>query len=129
MNRGAAGIGSATVVLMFTVLCMAIFALISHTSAQNGMALANAEARLVRGYYEADALALGIAEELAANPQDTRIVDGVAEFTCGITEQKELYVKLAMRAGSYDVLAWRMRDTGQWQPEGGMAVWPGTQTF
>jgi hypothetical protein len=104
---------------------MAIFALITHTAAQNDMALANAEAMLVRGYYEADALAVAIAEELAANPGDPRISGGVAEFSCEISEQKELYVKLELRGGSYKILAWRMRDTAEWPPAGGLPVWPG----
>jgi hypothetical protein len=125
VNREAAGVGSATVVLMFTVLCMAVFALISHTAAQNEMALARAEERLVRGYYEADALAVRVAEELAANPGDPRIADGFAEYTCAISERKELYVKLKLRGGSYDILAWHMRDTAEWQPDGGLPVWQG----
>ena len=121
MNRGVAGVGSASVVLMFTVLCMAIFALIAHTSAENDMALAQAEAELVIGYYEADALAVRIAAELAAKSKAPEI----AEFVCEISDQKELYVKLALRCGGYDVLVWRMRDTAEWQPEAGLPVWPG----
>ncbi len=122
MNRGSAGIGSASVVLMFTVLCMAIFALISHTSARNDMALAQAEAELVKGYYEADAMAERMAAELAADPNAPE----TAEFTCEISDNKELYVKLAISGGAYDILVWRMRDTEEWRPEGGLPVWPGT---
>ncbi len=139
-NRGSNGIGSATVVLMFTVLCMAIFALISHTAAQNEKALADAEAELVAGYYNADALAERVAAQVLAAEEDLQTLLGVditrgwdealaaptAEYVCGISERKELYVKLALYDGAYEVLIWRMRDIAPWQPEGGLPVWPGS---
>ena len=51
MNKSGIGIGSASVVLVFAVLCLTIFALISYTAAINDKALTEVEVRLVKGYY------------------------------------------------------------------------------
>lgn len=135
MSRGGAGFGSASAALVFAVLCLTIFTLITFTSAKNDKALADAEASLVTGYYEADTLAEYILAELLGTdtaPDSIRGVEitshrdtGEVEFSCRISDRKELYVKVALRESSYDILCWRMRDTGEWDAEEGLPVWPG----
>ena len=133
------GTGSASVVLIFTVLCLTVFTLISYTAAGNDMDLATAEAKLVKGYYEADTLAERILTELLAAKTVPKAVYGVAiatewdealasqtaEFSCAISQRKELYVKIAFRENAYDILAWRMRDVGDWPLDTSLPVWPG----
>lgn len=135
MNRGGIGFGSASAALVFAVLCLTIFTLITFTSAKNDKALADAEASLVTGYYEADMLAEYIlAELLEADtvPGSIRGVEitshsdtGETEFSCRISDSKVLYVKVALHGDSYDILSWRMRDTGEWDADEGLPVWPG----
>ena len=137
MNKKGSGIGSASLVLIFTVLCFSIFTLISFTAAENDMALARAEAALVKGYYEADALAFLIASDIAAartipaslrgtdihSGWDEDLMAMTAEFSRAIAGQKELYVKIAVHGGTYDILVWQMRDTGEWQNDTSLRVW------
>ena len=139
MNKSGIGIGSASVVLVFAVLCLTVFALISYTAAGNDKALTDAEARLVKEYYEADTLAeLVLAELIAADtiPDSVRGVeitarwDGdmlveTAEFSCVVSDGRELYVKVAFYGDSYDILNWRMRHTGEWRPNDDLPVWLG----
>jgi hypothetical protein len=129
MSRKGIGVGSSSLVLVFTVLCLVIFTIISHVSAGNEMALAQSEADLVSGFYEADALAFQILNELVQADEIPDSVRGVniyssrdealnariAEFTCAITQQKELYVKIAFFEDGHDVLAWQLRNTGLWE--------------
>jgi len=117
VSRNGAGIGSASLTLIFAVLCLAVFSLISHTAAANDMALAKAEAALVKGYYEADALA----EQLAAEVEGT----GRTEFSVAVSQSRELYVILDIKEDTADILAWRIRDTGEWRPDTSLPVWPG----
>ena len=163
MNRSGFGIGSASMTLIFAVLCLTVLALISHVSADNDKALSDAEAKMVIGYYDADVLAERIVAELIAltsennatysdvqansqvgihedassgAPADSdeiailpatvlgvEITSGrdndpeaqTAEFSCAITDAKELYVKIALRGDSYDILSWKMRDSIEWE--------------
>ena len=139
MDRSGTGIGGTSIVLIFTVLCFAFFALISYTAAGNDMALAEAELALVKGYYEADALAESIIAGLLAAETTLEELHGVdikpgrdeseavqtAEFSCAVSDRKELYVKIALKGDGYDILAWQLQDTDEWLPDTSMPVWPG----
>ena len=139
MNKSGIGIGSASVVLVFTVLCLTVFTLISYTAAGNDKALTDVEARLVKAYYDADTLAeCVVAEMIAADTipgsirgveittqWDWELMADTAEFSCAVSEGKELYVKAVFYGDSYDILSWRMRDTGTWQTDDGLPVWSG----
>ena len=61
------GIGSASVVLVFAVLCLTIFTVISYVTAVNEQNLTAAEVRLVKAYYAADAAAESILAEILYN--------------------------------------------------------------
>ena len=139
MNRSGIGIGSASVVLVFAVLCLTVFAVISYTSAAGGKALSDVEASLVKSYYEADTIAECIlAELLTADtiPDSVRGVEVTAkidpelaaetvEFSCAVSDGKELNVRIALYENSYDILNWRMRNTGTWQIDDDLPVWTG----
>jgi hypothetical protein len=141
-QSGATGIGSASLVLMFTVLSLAILAIISYTAANREKALADAEAALVTGYYEADLAAEQVVAEILAGDAIPETALGVAitqgwddgyqadtaEFVCPISDKKELHVKIAVgdESGAYNVITWQMRDTVMWQPDDSeLPVWLG----
>jgi len=137
MNKGGIGVGSASVVLVFAVLCLTVFSLITLLVARNNRALAETEASLVTGYYEADALAEQIiAEILKAGtiPDSVRGVEidtswdmnleiEVITYLCPLSDKKELYVKLAVDGDDVDILNWQMLDIGQWEFDDSLGVW------
>ena len=141
MNKSGIGIGSASVVLVFVVLCLTVFAIISHTAARNDKALTDVETELVKNYYEADTMAECIlAEFLAADTfpvpysilgveltmrQDPELAVETAEFSCPVSGDRELYVKVAIYGDSYDILSWRMRSTREWTIDNDQPVWLG----
>jgi len=139
MNKGGIGIGSASIVLVFAVLCLTVFSLITYVVADNDAALVDAEAKLVTGYYEADALAERIVAEIlnaSVIPESLHGVDIFSDwdwdlgadtvyFMCRISESKSLYVKLAFHLDTYDILSWRMIDTDSWEFDDTLNVWLG----
>ena len=139
MNKSGIGIGSASVVLVFTVLCLTVFSLISYTTAANDKALTDVEARLVKSFYKVDTIAECILAELIAADKMPDHLGGVkitsrwdwdltaetAEFSCVASDGKELYVKVAFYGNEYDILSWRMRNTGVWETDDDLPVWPG----
>jgi len=141
LNKGGGGIGigSASIVLVFAVLCLTVFSLITFMVAGNDKTLVVAEAQLVTGYYEADALAEQVLAEIIGAGTIPETVLGVdiqtawdssagAEvtfFNCPISDNKELYVSLAISGGKYDIISWRMRDTDEWAFDDIFDLWPG----
>lgn len=139
MNRGGIGVGSASIVLVFAVLCLSVFTLISLSTATSDKALTDAAVETVTGYYRADTLAEYIlADILAADavPETVRgvavssVLDfdtsaSIASFSCPISDVKELYVEVAVFEDTYDILNWRMRDVGDWSVDDSLPVWPG----
>ena len=137
MNKGGIGVGSASIVLVFAVLCLTVFSLITLVVAKNNQALAETEAGLVTGYYEADALAENIVAailEAGEVPDSVRGVEidsywdmdleaEVASFVCPLSDKKELYVKLALDGDGVDVINWQMLDIGQWEFDDSLGVW------
>ena len=115
------GIGSGSLVLILTVLCLVFFSMISYTSANNDLRLARAGADAVVQYYEADTSAVRFMDELSAREDKAPVV----EFTCYISEEKELYVKLVLEDGGYNIAAWQVRATGLWLPDMNLPVWQG----
>jgi hypothetical protein len=140
MKNGGIGIGSASLILVFAVLCLTVFSLITFVVARSNKALSDAEAKLVTGYYEADAIAENIVADIIQadiapdNIRGIEITYGLdfesgaetAYFICPVSEQKELYVNLVIYEDSYNILSWRMFDIGKWVIDDSLNVWQGT---
>ena len=138
-NRGGIGVGSASIVLVFAVLCLTVFSLITLVVASNDRALVEAEMNLVAGYYEADTLAeLILADLLKADeiPGSLRGVEILTRwdagldietvyFYCYISDIKALYVHLAFIEDTYHILSWRMSSIDEWEYNPGLNVWVG----
>ena len=141
MNKGGGGvgIGSASIVLVFAVLCLTVFSLITFIVAGNDKALVAAEAQLVIAYYEADTLAEQIIAEIISAKTIPASVLGidietdwdmdadaeVAFFYCPISESKALYVRVDISDETYGILSWKMRDTDEWAYDDTLDLWPG----
>jgi len=143
MNKGGGiGVGSASIVLVFAVLCLSVFSLITFVVAGNSKALVDSEAQLVKGYYEADMLAERILAEILKSdiiPENILGVDigvtwdmernaDIVQYVCPLSgSEKWLYVKLSMSMGSYEILSWKMSDSSDWAADEGMDVWLGPE--
>jgi len=139
MGKSGIGVGSASIVLVFAVLCLTIFSLITYVVAGNDKALVDAKVNLVTGYYEADALAEQILMDLLATETIPTTVRGVeintmfdedlgvetTYFFCRVSDIKSLYVCLVIRDDSFDIFSWRMYDTDDWVFDDTINVWPG----
>lgn len=131
MNKTGIYPGSTLIVLMFSVLCLTIFALLSLSSASTDRGRAEAAARMVTGYYKADTLAECILAEIPEAGTTVRGIrtfaaeDSVVMFSCPISDTKELYVELETLDSSYDIHKWQMRDANGWEADNSIPVWLG----
>jgi len=139
MKRAGIGVGSASIVLVFAVLCLTIFSLITFVIAGNERSLVDARAELVTAYYEADALAEHILRDILTADTLPESVRGVNIYTrwdeeldtetiyffCKISDIKVLYVNLVIHDDTFDILSWRMYATDEWEFDSSIHVWQG----
>ena len=139
MNKGGIGVGSASIVLVFAVLCLTVFSLITYVVAANDKALVENEAQLVIGYFRADTLAESIVAEILNSDDIPQEIQGIeihseldfytdAEiitFSAPISEVLAIFVRLALHDNSYEILSWRMYNSAEWQYDAGLNIWPG----
>lgn len=131
------GMGTASLIVIFTVLCLTVFALLTLLTARNEHALAVRTAETVHQYYEADIRAAHIcrAVEQAAGAGDLPAqVDGIAleqtngevHYACPIRDTLRLAVTLSIAPDSLaEVRKWQTEPAGDWQADTKIEVWDG----
>ena len=129
MKKGVPGHGAVSIILVFTVLCLSMFSVITFTQAKSDKALANAAASMSLGYYEADTAAERILAALRSKRHESGHILGVdvtvtdmgdsdaVSFSIPVTENKELAVEARISEGMCEILVWKMRDTDTWVPD------------
>lgn len=129
-GRGFGGLhlGSASLLTLFSVLCLTVLSALSLTSAKNEEALARRAADATALYYAADAKAVSIYDAVMHGDTQGVIVtpddpDGVYyRFTVPMGDTQQLEVELDK---NLCVLSWRAVYTALWQPDEGIDIWDG----
>jgi len=139
MNKGGLGVGSASIILIFAVLSLTIFSLITFVVAKNDRTLVEAQSELVVSYYEADSAAEKILVELLDMDLLPKSINGVdigkvwneerqsesIYFFYSINETKKLFVNVIIDEDTFDILSWRMYNIDEWVYDDRLPVWTG----
>lgn len=129
MKRGGTMTGAVSLVMIFCVLCMAVFAVLTLSTAVREQSLADLTARRAEEYYEADCQAVQIAEALIAGEAvDAEISyeltgeGSVATYVVPAGGEQLLEVRLLLTGSEYEVLTWRTIYAGDWAPDTSMEL-------
>ena len=120
-------VGGNSLLVIFAVLCMTVFALLSLRTAQAEKRVSDAAAQAVTRYYAADLQA----QEIYARLKNGETVDGVGEegnrlfYTCPISANQVLAVELERNEGKFTVLRWQVV-AGAEIENGTLPVWDGS---
>ena len=121
-------VGGSSLLVIFAVLCLTVFALLSLSTVQAEMRLADAATDAVTRYYEADLQA----EEIYARLRNGEAVycvteqDGVYEYRISISQRQMLQVRLQKINENWEVLQWQAIALEE-EPDDRMDVWKGTE--
>ena len=129
--------GAASLLVIFSVLCLTVFALLSLSTVLASHRLGEKNAAAVSGYYEADAEANRILAALRAGevPEGVRQVllsgefGDYFEYECRISETQVLQVVVTITppgpegAGGWSIQRWQVRSTLDWEPSPELPVW------
>lgn len=123
-----AAVGGSSLLVIFAVLCLTVFALLSLSSVQAERRLADAATQSVVDYYEADLRA----EEIVARLRSGEAIpgldekDGKCEFEVPISGRKYLSVALARRENDWAVVRWQTV-TREGELDDSLDVWKGSE--
>ena len=121
-------VGGSSLLVIFVVLCLTVFALLGLSSVQAEGRLSTTSAKSVRAYYEADCAAEEILAKLRQGivPEGVTVLEDRFLYECPVTETQKLVVEAKVSDGTYRVIRWQTESVVQWQEEEGLQVWDGT---
>ena len=140
-RRPGFNIGSASIIMVFSVLCLTMFAVLSLVTSNSDMKLTERAVSSVKAYYaaeyEAEGNVLAIKKELDSGSLPGELLrkfsdvglsheDGILRFVQPVDERRELSIALTVeKSGELSVSEWLLRSNDQWNPESGVPVWSG----
>lgn len=109
-RMSAPAIGGSSLLVIFAVLCLTVFALLSLSTAQAEKRMSDASAQALTAYYAADLEA----EQIFARLRAGENVPGVQKnawlysYSCPILEQQILEVELENKENTWHVCRWQV---------------------
>jgi len=138
MRRGGGLSGAVSLVMIFCVLCLSVFAVLTLSTAMSEKRLSDLAAQRAAEYFEADCRAAEIVSDLAAGktpPEDVEITDTciedwdggtVVEFSLPAGGDRTLMVQAALDGeGGYRILCWKTGYAGDWETDNTIEIWDG----
>lgn len=127
-------VGGASLLVVFAVLCLTVFALLSLSTVRANGRLSETSAQAVADYYAADCAAQEVLARLRAGEEPEGVEFGgigelYASYACPISDQQELRVEVRfpdlLDLDNYEITCWRAVPVGQWENDDNLNVWSG----
>lgn len=150
--RQGINIGTSSLILIFIILCLAVFGLLSLTSAKSDLSLAKRYAESVKGYYEADNKGQEFLQEMDGklkeiydkySPEKPEELEkalgeavkpyydqetGIIKTDIPMDKGQALHIELKVvfdREARYQIEAWKIINTEDYEIDDSMPVWTG----
>ena len=130
MNKTSYAFGVCSILVILSLLCLTVFALLSVNTAKAGERLSTLQAQAISDYYEAEAQANLILAKLRGGeiPQGVEQEGDIYSYRCRINDNTDLYVKAQVNSRTdINILCWQSVSSNEWTPESNLPVWDGNQ--
>ncbi len=120
-------LGGISLLVVFAVLCLTVFALLTLTTVQADSRLGDSSLQAVTDYYAADCKAQKILALLRAGemPEGVTKEGDYYQYTCPVSENQNLEVSVSLEGDTYEILYWRAVPVEKEQAEESLNVWDG----
>ena len=132
MKRGGSISGAVSLVMIFCVLCLAVFTTLTVSTARREQKLSRMTAQRTEEFYAADTKATEIARQVFSGALPETVVfeageDGAqaAKYEVAVNEAQTLEIVLIQENGKWRVEQWKTVYTGDWTPDDSIHVWDG----
>ena len=121
-------VGGSSLLVIFAVLCLTVFALLGFSTVQAGARLSQSTAKAVSAYYQADCQAEEIFARLRSGelPAGVTKTEDIYSYVCPISDTQQLQVALQKEADGWTVLRWQAESTADWNADNTLNIWDGT---
>ncbi len=135
------GIGVVSLLLLFAVLSLSVFVLLTLSTAQSEQTLCRKAAQAVSDYYQADSQATVVLAGLLQQNKTgtlqsftyqeipisvTETSDGQsATYRCPVDAGQVLTVCVQITSDTYQITQWQVEDISSWQNDDRIPVWDG----
>ena len=126
-TSAAPAIGGSSLLVIFAVLCLTVFALLGLSTVQADGRLSDASANAVTAYYTADCRGEEILAQLRRGevPEGVRVDGDIYTYLCPISESSALLIQVQVQGQDYRVLRWESVITAEWTIDETLSVWDG----
>lgn len=102
-------LGGTTLLVVFAVLCLVVFALLSLSTVQAEKKLSDSSRDAATAYYNADLEAQRVFARLRCGEEipGVKVENGVYSYACAFSENQKLIVELKKTESSWQVLRWQ----------------------
>lgn len=120
-------VGGSFLLVIFTVLCLLVFAMLALSTAQADRHLGDLSAQASAAYYTADCRAEAILAQLRSGniPPQVTEENGLYRYECPISDTQSLFVTIQKTNAGYQVLQWQAVYTAAWETDDHIQVWNG----
>lgn len=125
-------LGGISLLVVFAVLCLTVFALLSLSTVRADERLSDASAQAVKNYYAADCKAQELLARLrfGETPEEVWTDGSLCGYTIPISDTQELQVEVEIRTtNDYTILRWQAVPIGEWELDEGLDLWDGETLF
>ncbi len=120
-------VGGVSLLVIFAVLCLTVFSLLSLTTVRADSRLSETSAKAVSDYYAADLKAQTILAQLRSGemPDGVKVKGNRYTYTCPISENQELSVVLRLDGDHFSILRWQEISNRNVEIDEHLPVWEG----
>ncbi len=117
--------GASSLLVIFCVLCLTVFALLSLSTVSSDHRISEENAKALTAYYDADSEANEVLAELRGGsvPEGVTLADGAYEYSCTVSGTQMLKVRVRVEGTEYEILQWQTVSTYDWEPDMDLPVW------
>lgn len=136
-NFSPPALGGSSLLVVFAVLSLTVFALLSLSTVRADQRLGEASAKAVADYYAADSQAQEILARLRKGETPVEVTSHMEDswhdpaqtrytYAVPISDTQELQAEVLVgENGDYTVLRWETVQVGDWEPDNSLNVWDG----
>lgn len=128
MNKSSYVCGVCSVLVILSLLCLTLFALLSLNTAKAGQRLSILQAEAISDYYGAESQANVILAKLRNGEISEGVIQNgnVYSYTCPINDNSHLLVKVQINSSDdINILCWQSVSSNEWTPDSDLPVWDG----
>lgn len=118
-------LGGSSLLVIFAVLSLTVFALLSISTVQADARLGDKSRSAVTDFYKAECEAETILARLRAGelPLGVDQNGNLYTYRCEISPSQALMVEVSITGSQYTIFRWQVVSTIQWQPDDKLPVW------